>query len=209
VRTLADGSVVELNGAARIEIEFSAALRRVRLAGGDAHFSVAKDPARPFVVAVGALEVRAVGTAFAIARDAGEIAVLVTEGRVAVSSITDSAPPSALVAGEGLRVADPTAPAVAPRVAALTPAEIDARLAWRVPRLEFSATPLARVVEMFNAHAARHGGSRLTLADGALAPLRVTGVLRADDTESLLRLLAGQFGIAAEPQTGGFALRRP
>ena len=45
--------------------------------------------------------------------------------------------------------------------------------------------------------------------DPALAPLRVTGVLRADDTESLLRLLAGQFGIAASPQSGGFALRQP
>lgn len=208
VRALADGSVVELNGGAQIEADFSGPLRRVHFEGGDAHFSVAKDPGRPFVVAVGALEVRAVGTAFSISRGGGEISVVVTEGRVAVGSHAASAAPAALAAGEGLRVVDTAGGSVPPRAEALNATEIEARLAWRVPRLEFSATPLARVVEMFNAHAARHGGVRLELADPALAPLRMSGVLRADDTESLLGLLSGQFRIVAVPQAGGFALRR-
>ena len=62
-RALDDGTVVELNGGAEIEVQFTAAERRLRLVRGEAHFQVAKNPLRPFVVEAGGVAVRAVGTA--------------------------------------------------------------------------------------------------------------------------------------------------
>ena len=81
---LTDGSLVELKDGSRIAVEFSEAERRVRLTGGEAHFTVAKDSVRPFVVETGGVAVRAVGTAFSVRLNAASVEVLVTEGKVAV-----------------------------------------------------------------------------------------------------------------------------
>lgn len=84
-RTLPDGSVVILKDGAQIAVAFTDALRRVELKQGQALFEVAKDPARPFVVSAGGVEVRAVGTAFSIQLGRKEVEILVTEGTVAVA----------------------------------------------------------------------------------------------------------------------------
>jgi transmembrane sensor len=86
---LADSSIVELNSASEINVNFSPAERRVRLVRGEAHFTVAKNPARPFLVEAGSVAVRAVGTAFNVRLGAKQIEVLVTEGRVAVATPED------------------------------------------------------------------------------------------------------------------------
>lgn len=83
-RELADGSVVELNRGAVLTERFTAGERRVQLERGEAHFKVAKDASRPFVVEVAGVAVRAVGTAFNVRLDSATVEVLVTEGRVQV-----------------------------------------------------------------------------------------------------------------------------
>jgi transmembrane sensor len=218
-RTLADGSVVELNAGAEIEVDFAGPLRRVALRKGEAHFQVTKDAQRPFVVAAGGVEVRAVGTAFSVELGTKAIEVLVTEGRVAVEkpaqpSVASSdavAPVAASRAtfGVGKRIVVELIPEIAtatpePQVTTVSPAELDEHLAWRVPRLEFSGTLLAHALPMFN----QHGRVRLTLAEPALGRLQLSGVLRADDTESLLRLLEGEFDLKAERRGDAIVLRR-
>jgi transmembrane sensor len=157
-------------------------LRHVRLARGVAHFEVAKDASRPFVVIAAGVEVRAVGTAFSVQIDEGRVEVIVTEGRVAVGH-THALPAatSAVVVEENSKAPDAHAfvdagqqavvdissnqtSAPPPRIASLPEGELAQRLAWRVPRLEFSATPLAEAVALLN----QHGRVRLTLADPAL-----------------------------------------
>lgn len=223
-RVLPDGSLVDLNAGAEIEVLFAASLRRIVLRKGEAHFQVTKDAQRPFVVTAGAVEVRAVGTAFAVELGAGAVDVLVTEGRVAVasgasaddgprtSSAEPPAPPPLASLEVGGRVVVESQPATkgpaALRVSELSPADMQARLAWRVPRLKFAATPLPQVVAMFNEHAAASRSPRLVLAPSVPADLRVSGMLRADDIDSLLRLLAGEFGIAAEMRPDEIVLRR-
>jgi len=97
----------------------------VRLVRGEAHFTVAKNPARPFIVEAGGVAVRAVGTAFDVRHADGAIEVLVTEGKVHVRAaraarrIQVPAPApiaTPLVAGERA-VVDTTRPATAPAVA--------------------------------------------------------------------------------------------
>jgi transmembrane sensor len=56
----------------------------VELQKGEAMFEVAKNQARPFVVSAGGVDVRAVGTAFAVQLGREAVDVLVTEGTVAV-----------------------------------------------------------------------------------------------------------------------------
>lgn len=84
--TLEDGSLLELNTNSEVTVSFTPAERRVRLVRGEAHFTVAKNPSRPFEVEAGAVAVRAVGTAFNVRVGSSDIEVLVTEGKVAVAN---------------------------------------------------------------------------------------------------------------------------
>ena len=82
--TLVDGTVVEFSADSAVEPAFTAQERRVRLVRGEAHFSVVRDAARPFIVQAGTVAVRAVGTAFNVRLDPATVEVLVTEGKVRV-----------------------------------------------------------------------------------------------------------------------------
>jgi len=81
---LQDGSTVDLNSQSKIRVRFSEHQRSVDLLEGQALFRVAKDSARPFIVATDNIHVRAVGTQFDIYRKATGTVVTVLEGRVAV-----------------------------------------------------------------------------------------------------------------------------
>jgi transmembrane sensor len=217
-RTLPDGSIVQLNADAAIETDFTGSRRRVTLRKGVAYFQIAKDPSRPFVVTAGGVEVRAVGTAFSVGVDVRAVEVVVTEGRVAVEKTLEANAPtatnsvassgSAPVFGAGKRILMeivPAAPApAAPQVSAFSPSQIASHLAWRVPRLEFAGTPLAQALRMFS----EYGGVRLSLADASLGRLQLSGILRADDTDSLLRLLEGEFGLVPDRKADEIVLRR-
>lgn len=208
-QVLADGSVVELRGDASLTIDFRPELRRVVLARGEAHFQVAKDAARPFVVEAGGVGVRAVGTAFSVQIGIGAVDVLVTEGRVAIveTAATTPAAPALVDAGQRLAVAVEAAAApttvAAPQPVTVTPAEIAERLAWRVPRLEFNATPLAEVVALFNTHATGAARPHIVLGDDALADLPLSGVLRADNLPVLLAILDSSYGLKPVPRADG------
>jgi transmembrane sensor len=195
-QNLPDGTVVDLRDAAELTVDFSGPQRRVILRHGEAHFAVAKDPGRPFVVTAGGVEVRAVGTEFSVQIGASSVAVLVTEGRVALER--DSAAPKA----EPLAVLDAGTQAVigdavsrTPLISALASAEIDERLAWRVRRLEFSGTRLSEAVELFN----RYSPTRLILGDARLGSLQVSGIVRANNPAALLELLEANYDIVARP----------
>jgi transmembrane sensor len=83
---LRDGSIVTLNSRSKIRMRYTAHERGVDLLEGQALFTVAKDPARPFIVRTDATQVQAVGTEFDVYRKASGIVVTVVEGRVAVSA---------------------------------------------------------------------------------------------------------------------------
>lgn len=205
-QVLSDGSVVQLREGAEIAVDFDEGHRRVVLKKGEAHFQVTKNPRRPFIVVAGGVEVRAVGTAFRVQLGGRSVDVLVTEGRVAVdhgvAAANDESPaPAPLVvldAGNQVTIGTQPEPQAKPEVTPLTPEELEAQLAWRVPRLDLSSTPLEEVISLFN----QYGRARLALGDPALGKLRISGVLRVDHPELLVRLLERAFGIRAE-QRGG------
>lgn len=191
---LPDGSVVELKGDAAFHIDFSGEVRRVTLTRGTAHFEVAKNPARPFVVTAGGVAVRAVGTAFSVELAGPAVEVLVTEGRVAVEPAGQPSAARLTTVEAGAGVVLNLTERVAPVVAAVPAAVIEEKLAWRVRQLEFSGTPLAEAVAMLN----RHNRVQFVLADSSLATVKLSGIIRADRIAGVIRLLEEDCGVRAE-----------
>jgi transmembrane sensor len=196
VEKLSDGSTIELKDDAQVTIDFGAQIRRVRLVRGEAHFQIAHDAHRPFVVQAGGVEVRAIGTAFSVQLAPDGVDVLVTQGTVRIRSESAAAtlPASDVTAGRRC-VVDSGSPA--PRVEEISAREADTRLAWRIPQLEFSHTPLPEVVALMNENATGARTPRLEIADAELNRIKLTGLLRADNTEGLVRLLETSFGVSA------------
>ena len=202
---LPDGSFAELNGTSRIEIDFTAAERRVRLVDGEAHFVVEKDPDRPFFVTAGPVTVRAVGTAFNVRLESQSIEVLVTEGKVNLETPEAGPAPiagakvregnSALVQGQRA-VINLASAAASPNVAVgdVTPIEISDALGWQSIRLVFNNTPLEEVVAGFN----NFNDVRLVLGDPKLRTRTLTGVFRADNLDGFVRLLRASVDVRTE-----------
>jgi len=124
-----DGSTITLNTDSDIRVAMSDTERRVDLDKGEAFFEVAKDLNRPFVVRVGAERVIAVGTKFSVRREAEDVRVIVTEGRVRVERAeAHQQPAAALVSKGGVAVAG--AAGVLVQDEALP--EVEERLSWRL-----------------------------------------------------------------------------
>lgn len=219
-QTLPDGSTVELNDDAEIDIRYGPHERRVVLRRGSAHFKVEKDQGRPFLVSTETFTARAVGTAFMVSLEAQRVALLVTEGRVAIdrplappATPAPDKPPSvvatpevlALVsAGESVAVIPNTDQPTLPNVHPLPPEEWQEHMAWRSPRLEFNGTPLDEVVAIVN----QHNREQLIIADPSLKALQLSGALRADRIEALLAMLAADFNVASSRDEGRILLQR-
>jgi transmembrane sensor len=199
--TLSDGTVVQLNTGGAVVEKFTAATRHVTLTRGEAHFAVTKNPARPFVVQAGSLQVRAVGTAFNINLQSAAVDVIVTEGRVQLTTGTPDAP--ALNAGERatLRRAAAGPTLVVARIGA---AAITQTLAWREPLMRLGGATLAELAAEFE----RATGRRLVLADPTLAELRFGGRFRADDIDGFTHLLATTLDLDVERAADGTIVLR-
>ena len=81
---LSDGSTVILNTDSVLDIELTENSRIMRLTQGEAHFDVAPNPDRPFLVYAGDGIVKAVGTAFTVYLRKKAVEVTVSEGVVAL-----------------------------------------------------------------------------------------------------------------------------
>ncbi|MFT3870788.1 MAG: FecR domain-containing protein [Nibricoccus sp.] len=219
--TLEDGSVVELNVGAKVDVRFTPQERRVQLVRGEAHFAVAKNPARPFVVSADKFAVRAVGTAFSVALDHDAVSVLVTEGKVRLgeSSQRGQVPEaeetsrelSHLVAGQKaiitLGAAIQSGAATSEQhvqISEVTPAEMERALSWQGLRLEFVNMPLGDVVAEFN----RYNVHKLVVADPETAAIVVGGNFRADNINAFVRLLDAGFGVSARTSGNIILLQR-
>lgn len=211
--TLADGTLVRMNEGSEIVERFTVDERHVTLARGEAHFTVTRNPSRPFIVTAGSLRVRAVGTAFNVNLQPARIEVLVTEGKVGLEQGDRPLPagsglePLHLVARE-LAVAPagtalPGGPAIT--VTPVDDAVIAKALGWQDALLRLGGATLAEIAAEFG----RRTGQRVVIPDAAVAQLRVGGRFRADDVEGFADLLATTFEIDVErTRDGSLVLRK-
>jgi transmembrane sensor len=194
-RTLEDGSVVDLNRGAAVEVDFTATERRVTLVRGEANFTVAKDVARPFIVTAGGVAVRAVGTVFNVRLGGAGVEVVVAEGRVQVDAPGGAAQDGAQVLAVGQSAVVPLAKVAAtPQIVTLTEAQLAARLAWQPRLLDFTNAPLSEIVADFN----RRNPVQLVVGEPALGGLRLSAAFRSDNVEGFVRLMESDFGMRAE-----------
>lgn len=216
---LPDGSVVLLKEGAQIAQSFSGGFRRVELKLGEAIFEVAKDPLRPFLVSAGVVEVRAVGTAFAVEIAGRAVEVLVTEGTVLVGageraldsskSGRDGSEFASSTVEAGHRALVDTASSVAsPVVTPVTDTERDAQLAWRNRRVEFSGAPLDEAVALLNRETADSSRMQLDIQGSELKAMRVSGIFRTDNMDAFVLLLEAGFGVRAERSGRVITLRK-
>lgn len=198
---LVDGSVMNLNVSTDVQVALTPAARRVTLTAGEAHFAVAHDTARPFIVTAGGVSIRAVGTAFSVRLGEHGVEVLVTEGKVEITrDDADSTPAPALpaahpllVAGERTLILRDATPADA-QVERVTADALQAAVRWHSQVMTFTNLPLRDAVTLFN----RRNTQQLILADAALGERKIGGTFAADQVEAFVRLLAQDGDIAVE-----------
>jgi transmembrane sensor len=197
VVALPDGSTLALNTDTVVEVSLQAGSRDLRLLRGEAHFTVAHDQSRPFMVTVGKHTVRAVGTAFDVRlRDGNALDVLVTEGVVRLGRADGSQPAATdLAAGQLLQV--DTRGRM--HVQKLDSGGQGAWLAWRDGMLLFEGQTLQSALDEFS----RYTTDRFSIADPQLRDMRIGGYFPAGNTSALLTALNRNFGLAAQRGADG------
>ena len=191
--SLADGSEATLSSDSRIVVALSRRERRIELQRGEAFFHAARDPKRPFVVAAGGHQAVAVGTRFAVRRDADGMRVVVTEGLVRLESTPGadgSRRPTTLLPAGSVAVA--SAHGVMVQSGSVDQAR--QALSWRDGFLAFHDTSLATAAAEFN----RYNTRKIVIADPSVGALRIGGSFRWSNAEAFVRLLEQGFPVRAE-----------
>jgi transmembrane sensor len=199
--TLPDGSRVALNTGSTLEVAYSRDRRDVRLLAGQALFHVAKDKARPFVVAAGSRLITATGTAFDVEiKRGGGVAVMLVEGHVRV----DTARPKGLARlipwidrdelEPGQRL---IAPVSGDAVVAF--GDVERETAWNRGVLIFRDDRLADAVAEIN----RYSTTMLVVEDPKIADLRVSGVFPTTQEKDFVAALEAFYPITARQRSPG------
>lgn len=186
---LEDGSVITLNTAGRVVVDYGAQARRVLVERGEVYFEVAKDIPRPFTVDLGLRAVTALGTAFNVRKDAERYQVAVVEGAVMFHEPTEETsalPRQGLIGEAGTRRVE--AGWVAEfdlsqeRLTVFQPESIERYRDWRSGLLGFYDEPLSQVVRELN----RYSRKRILIEDPSVMELTVFTVVRVTDIDTAL-----------------------
>ena len=205
--TLVDGTVVSMNTRSTLSVSFDGSHRRVSLQGGEATFEVAHDTVRPFVVEAAGKTIRAVGTIFTVtARSKNSVAVIVSEGRVAVSSagiaalsdpadtVTTARPTRLLEAGDRLELIGNQM-----KFERLSLSDMDDALAWQNGMIVFQGDALVDAL----GEVSRYSDARFELADESIGEMQVAGVFQIRDLGGFVDSLRVNLNIGARTLPDG------
>ena len=213
---LDDHSRVALDAATRLRVRYTKDARSIELLNGQAQFSVAKDPARPFKVEAGEHTVIALGTVFTVEYVDSQISVAMLEGKVAVlpqddgssttQALKDAVLPShvttassepagqgvsgiiELTAGEALRVHGSGRATIIPK------ADLEAATAWREGKVIFHEEPLSEAVRRLN----RYSRLQIEIDDATLAAMQVSGVFEAGNAQAFVEAVQAYLPATAD-----------
>ncbi|AGH45058.1 FecR family protein [Paraglaciecola psychrophila] len=196
--SLADGSVIHLNTDSLVLVDFSDIRRNVHLLRGEAHFDVAHDENRPFIVKAADNTVTAVGTSFNVQlTNAHQLELLVTDGKVLVkdkpdnNSIAESANPlegfgELMIEGQKALISQQSIQQLE-----MSNEQIQNELAWQQGMLVFHGEPLSEALQEIS----RYTSIKFTLADDQVKQRRIAGYFKAGDIQGLLFALENNFNI--------------
>jgi transmembrane sensor len=181
---LADGSRLSLGSATTLRVRLGPQQRDVTLVDGEASFDITHLENRPFIVTVGAREVRVLGTEFNILSHAGRLAVSVRRGLVAVSGGQEGT----VKLARGQQLVQP--PGASAQTRDVAP---DTAFAWKSGKLIYDRAPLAEVAADLNRYVATP-----IRVDPSAASVTVSGVLLIDEEAAMVRRLELFAPIVAE-----------
>jgi transmembrane sensor len=198
--TLADGSIVTLNTNTIVETDLRRRTREIFLRKGEAHFQVAHDRSRPFLVHAGDAVVRAVGTAFEVRVMTDQhVDVVVNEGRVEVQPAAAAAA-RALNAGERLSTAS-----IDYAVVPITAQQMSSELAWREGAIVFDGVALSAAI----AEIERYTDARIIVSDPQIAAMRVGGRFRTGDVQEFFDALQAALPVSIRHTGAGVVFIDP
>ncbi|PKP93316.1 MAG: iron dicitrate transport regulator FecR [Alphaproteobacteria bacterium HGW-Alphaproteobacteria-16] len=187
---LADGSVMTMNSGSQLTVNLEKEARRVELARGEAWFEVAKDTTRPFLVAAGDIQVRAIGTAFSVRRRETGVEVLVTEGVVEMTSRLGNGLRLTLRAGERAMLSANALMDYKTDQAS----GVDRALAWRSGMIDLDGTTLSGAAAEFN----RYNRRQIVIADTTIASEQFDGLFRVNDPEGFSEAVKASLDVSVD-----------
>lgn len=191
---LSDGSILVLNTASAVSLDFTAARRTVILHEGEVYFKVAKDADRPFEVHTENGWVRALGTAFDVKQQGETMTVTVYEHAVRVGfsqgkTIERLQESERIVSHEG-------------RSAPIETVNLKEAQAWRGHRLIFKEAPLQLVAAELD----RYRPGKIVIVNPKLGQHRVTGVFDPLEPETALALIKNSLHLTGYRLPGNLVL---
>ncbi len=184
---LADGSKIRLNTDTLVEVNYHDGQRNIHLYKGEAHFDVASDPERPFIVKARKGDVLALGTIFSVRVKNDRVNVIVEEGKVRIranenfdrpisdplaitdEAIEDNEINTTIVASAGKNVI--FGEQEIESIIQEEKEEIERKFSWRQGMLAFDDEPLSDVIE----EVSRYTSSKIIIGDPNIRTLRVGG----------------------------------
>ena len=208
--SLRDGSKIMLGGDTRIAIDLSENIRDIELSRGEALFTVARDPARPFRVRAGEATVVALGTEFNVRRGSDRAVVSVTEGQVLVEPAPSILPAAILrefkpkLRPVHLNAGQQTMAGHAGIESATQIEDSAAATSWQSGQLAFRMEPLRYVVEDVN----RYVPKPIILGDDRLGTLVITGMVTRENIDGWIQSLERTFSLHAVEESDRIVLSR-
>lgn len=196
---LEDGSRIQLNHGAEVDVRYSATERLVTLLHGEANFIVAKDHDRPFVVEVSGVRLRAVGTAFNVRFGEAKLDVIVSEGTVAIATLVDDELANdevkeALLEVNHRAIVDLDAKVPVPEIERIDARSMQKELIWQPVYFDFDTVPLSEIIAEFN----RRNRTQMVVVDASINSMKMSSMFWSDNVNGFIRLLETNFGIRVE-----------
>ena len=209
---LPDGTRVTLNTATRVRVTLTKANRTVQVSRGEALFEIAKDATRPFVVQVAGANVTATGTTFLVRATPQGVdeafGVTLIEGQVIVRRAGSAAhgrqdEPFVMAPGERLRAGLTGVGTSDVSGLRLDRPKIENLTAWKRGEVVLDDVPMSDAAAEMNRYSNLPVGIVNVEAIGAL---RVSGVMRAGDSEAFARAVASLHGLSVRMTSGRIEL---
>jgi transmembrane sensor len=178
-------STVRLPDGSRVTLDTDSAIRvwprmrkerRIELVRGRAHFEVAKDHTRPFIVSTTQGSVTALGTEFDVRLRPNGMKVVLVEGRIRVQPASGASGAKPLVLNAGDQVVSTKG------IWRLSRADTRTETSWLRGDLVFNDQPLSVVAEELN----RYSSQKVYIADAAVGRSQLSAVLKAGDTATFI-----------------------
>jgi transmembrane sensor len=186
---LSDGSSILLDTDSEVVVRYSDRTRRVDLLRGQAQFSVQGNHAWPFVVHAAHGTVTAVGTQFQVRLDDHATDVALLKGKLAIEAQSPDGEmqDASLVGGQGLAYDE------GGHITPVHALDMQQAQGWTQGKLFIHDWRLPDLLAEMN----RYSNTKLQVGDASLQDIRISGVFRTNDQQTLLLSLQQGWPIRA------------